>query len=255
MMSNEGSGASASRPLLGLYHRTDIPSGSLFPFNGPSDADIARLLQSDFVASHPGDVVEIRDVTTSKLFTTAPSHYFELIRRFLWRRAIYRKILEGDILNSFEDDVANSVRCNAVYLDSVLRWIQRRLKAAANSDPPGRVRLLDTFMLEEYYVGRHEPSALICWQRKNPATNMRIGDILSNTFNWQEPRQRFGDAWDGLTYRWNIQALDSEGLEDVVNACKALFEDFYDHPYPRMVTLPGDTEESRYYGGDVISIA
>ncbi|KAI6100353.1 hypothetical protein F5141DRAFT_1066401 [Pisolithus sp. B1] len=239
MTGNESSSASASRSLLGLYDRADIPSGSLFPFSGPSDADIARLLQSDFVASRPGDVVEIRDVTTSKMFTTAPSTTSSLSVVFCGG-------------GPYTDDVANSVRCNAVYLDSVLHWIQRRLKAAANSDPPGRIWLLDTFMLEEFY-------------RKDPATNMRIGDILSNTFNWQEPRQRFGDAWDGSTYRWNIQALDSKGLEDVVNDCKDLFEDFYDHPYPRMVTLPEDTEESRYYGGvltglvrglpDVISIA
>jgi hypothetical protein len=169
--------------LLDLYDHIHLPSGCLFPVSVPSDADVTRFLRRDLQAFLSGDIVEIRDIASSKLFTTTSIHYWELIRRFLWRRTIYCKILGGDILNSFEDEVAEGVLCNAIYLDSVLDWIKRPLKAAAKFNPPHRIRLLDIYMLEEFYVGRHEPSALICWQRKNPKTNLRGGDILSKSFS------------------------------------------------------------------------
>lgn len=181
-MTSKSSPASAS-PLLDLYDHIHLPSGCLFPVSVPSDADVTRFLRRDLQAFLSGDIVEIRDIASSKLFTTTSIHYWELIRRFLWRRTIYCKILGGDILNSFEDEVAEGVLCNAIYLDSVLDWIKRPLKAAAKFNPPHRIRLLDIYMLEEFYVGRHEPSALICWQRKNPKTNLRGGDILSKSFS------------------------------------------------------------------------
>ncbi|KAI6117761.1 hypothetical protein EV401DRAFT_1888790 [Pisolithus croceorrhizus] len=223
----------------------------LFPVSVPSDADVTRFLRRDLQAFLSGDLVEIKDVASSKLFTTASIHYWELIRRLLWRRTIYCKILGGDILNSFEEEVAEGVLCNAIYLDSVLDWIKRPLKAVAKFNPPHRIRLLDIYMLEEFYVGRHEPSALICWQRKNPKTNLRGGDILSKSFNWREAQQRFGQAWEGMSYRWSAPAIDSRCLQRVINDCKALFADFYNNPYPRMVTLPEETEETRWYGGVV----
>ncbi|KAI6016418.1 hypothetical protein BKA83DRAFT_4129004 [Pisolithus microcarpus] len=247
-MTSESS-SDATSSVLSLYGDVKLPSGCYFPFSGPHDVDVTRLLQRDLAVTLAGDRVEIIDMITLKPFTTAPLHYWDLIRRLLWRRAIYCKILGGDILNSFEDQPAQSIRCNAVYLDSVLDWVKRPLKIAANSNPPGCVRLLDIYMLEEFYVGRHEPSAYICWQRKNPTINLRGGDILSKSFNWQESAQRFGHAWEGMHYRWTTQSLSGKCLENVVDNCKALFEDFYDHPYPRMDIHPEDTEETRCYGG------
>lgn len=239
-MTSEGS--------LGLYGNVDLPSGCLFPIGSPSDVDITRLLQRNLIVTNSGDLIEIIDTTTMKPFTTVPLHYQNLIHRLLWHRAIYCKILGGGILSSFEDGPAQSICCNAVCLDSVLDWIKRPLKIAANSDPPGRVGLLEMYMLEEFYVGRHEPSALISWQRKNPTINLWGGDILSTSFNWKETAQQFGHAWEGTPYGWNTQSLSSgECLQSVVNDCKHLFQDFYDHPYPSMVTLPGDTEETRYW--------
>ncbi|KAI5983664.1 hypothetical protein EDD15DRAFT_2376194 [Pisolithus albus] len=242
----------ATTSVRSLYGDIKLPSGCYFPFSAPHDVEITRLLRRDLAVTRAGDLVQIVDMTTMKPFTTAPLHYSDLICRLLWRRAIYCKILGGDILNSFGERPAQSVRCNAIYLDSVLDWIKRPLKIAAESNPPGRVRLLDIYMIEEFYVGRHEPSAVICWQRNNPTINLRGIDILSKSFNWQEPAQQFGDAWEGSRHCWNTQSLSDKCLESVVDNCKVLFEDFYDHPYPRMDTHPEETEETRCYGGDVI---
>ncbi|KAI5980743.1 hypothetical protein EDD15DRAFT_2203731 [Pisolithus albus] len=242
-------------PLEVDADESDFPIGSLFPFGGASPLAIQRFLQLNLVANISGDHVEIIDIMTSTVVTTAPMHYWELIRRFLWRRGIYHKLLNDNILDSFSDHVANSVRCNAVHLNSVFHWIRQRLATATNSTPPGRVKYFEAYMHEEFYVGRHEPSALIIWQKKNPTTNLWAGDILSEEqFDWQYVQERFGEAWEGKSCRWNVQTLNGDTLKSVVEDCETIFDTFYDHPYTTTAVLPGDSEESRCYGGDVTKI-
>ena len=76
------------------------------------------------------------------------------------------------------EDVSEALRRNASHLQAILNRIKKPLGAIAETTPPGRVRLLDIYMLEEYFVGRHDPAAVILWQ-KNHDKNLRTTDILS----------------------------------------------------------------------------
>ncbi|KAI5980762.1 hypothetical protein EDD15DRAFT_2381283 [Pisolithus albus] len=201
-------------PLEVDADESDFPIGSLFPFRGASTLDIQSFLQLNLVAKISGDHVEISDILTSTVVTTAPMHYWELICRFLWRRGIYHKLLNDNILDSFSDHVADSVRCNAVYLNSVFHWIRQRLSTATYSTPPGRVEFFESYMHEEFY-------------KKNPTTDLWAGDILSKEqFDWQDAQERFGEAWEGERFRWDISTLNGDTLKSVVKDCETILTRF-----------------------------
>lgn len=162
-----------------------LPKGSLWPFQ---EVDKDEVLEE----SNGFKVKVVTKGSSSELSwtykdggnecTPMPTRYNELMKRFIWRGDILTALLGsptymGQINSaSTEKAMVNNLR---YHLD-VLKELRTLLRAAAASeDPEPAVRLLDVYMLEEFYVGRHDPAAVIKWQEKHASTNLRCTDIFT----------------------------------------------------------------------------
>lgn len=74
-------------------------------------------------------------------------------------------------------------------------------------------------------------------------------EFITIPADWVEPRKRFGPEWEGVRYRWNIAQLDAAGEEKLVEDCKLLLQDFYEHPYPKNEVVNEGESPSRFYAG------
>ncbi|KIK78107.1 hypothetical protein PAXRUDRAFT_17060 [Paxillus rubicundulus Ve08.2h10] len=226
-----------------------LPSGSLFPIAVPTDDDLESLKEFQLICSSEQGVTGIYTIPDHELYSEIPMQYMDLVRCFLWRREVFKTLLKKNIVSKLDQECQDALRRNALYLEKVLRHIQKHLQTAANTNPPGHVRLFDIYMLQDYFVGRHDPAAVILWQRGH-TQNLRNTDILSPDV---EPCKRFGAEWEGSRYRWSIGKLDPAGEAKLVKDGKLLFGDFYDHPYQRMEVVNEEVEANRTYNSDVIA--
>lgn len=162
-----------------------LPKGSVWPFH---DVDKAELLEEacsyQCILDPKGPTSEIKWVTVEtgeKESTNMPPRYNELMKRFVWRGDILTALLRSptymaDIDACTEKAMVNNLR---YHLD-VSKELRASLHAAAASEEPEPVvRLLEVYMLEEFYVGRHDPSAVIKWQMMHPNINLRCTDVLT----------------------------------------------------------------------------
>ncbi|KAF9236307.1 hypothetical protein BU15DRAFT_77148 [Melanogaster broomeanus] len=248
-----------------------LPSGSLFPIAVPTDDDLACLWEFELTVFNVGGIPGIYTVPERQLYTKVPKHYVNLVRRFIWRRLrrreVFKTLLNKQISRTLDEEIQDTLRRNALYLENVLRYIQKPLEAEANANPPGRIRLFDIYMLEDYFVGRHDPAAVIIWQRGHEQ-NLRTTDILSPDIGKKHVNdlEQSGRApqphWQPQPhchchcrscYHWNIGKIDPDGKGKLVEDCKLLFGDFYDHPYARMEVVDEGEAPCRVYGGDVLA--
>lgn len=174
-----------------------LPSGSLFPMDMPTDNEIKEMQARYLICQVEGDLVVVYDqpgppTNLRTVVLKAPKHYTDLMRRMVWRRALLLGLLdpaEGVMLD-MPTEAWDAVQRNVACLDAVLYRIAKPMQDAALARPPGRVRLFEIFMLEEYFVGRHEPAAVVAWQRHHNE-NLRNTDVLSSTLSEYFPSTSF----------------------------------------------------------------
>lgn len=201
----------------------------------------------------------------AKVLTIAPAAYEDLIRRFIWRHTtmlIIRHNMQHPEYSGpvFTMDMTRAFYRNFYYGNDVFSRSAAAFREAATAQPQGRVRLFDIYMLQECYVGRHEPAAVVQWQNENPNLNLRCANALeAGAFSlsrsgitidevvfadWSRNKIMIGASWEGEVHRWTVNDSVSDMMVQrlVEQACK-LYQDWYDHPYPQY------TDRQRYYSG------
>jgi len=157
-----------------------LPTGSLFPVEDDIDSLLPQLNEernTSYALVDDGTRIYIRSesLRSSTVQSIVPRHYAHLVRRFIWRIYVLRNMLSNRV--DIPDDAAFSMACNLRYTLDVFRFCRPAFRDAARFDTNVRITFFDTFMLEEHYVGRHEPSAVILWQREHPEVNLRTADV------------------------------------------------------------------------------
>lgn len=161
-----------------------LPSGSLFPVAGSIDdfPNLHQAFETSFDLDTSGVTANIMSVNQGSsdrgVYTPIPHHYITLVRRLLWRIDVLRKMF-SDLTKGpvFSVEQRFGITCNLIYALEVLRFCRPAFRAAAGEAHEVRICFFDAYMLEEHYVGRHEPSAVILWQKEHPRQNLRTDDV------------------------------------------------------------------------------
>ena len=164
-----------------------LPSGSLFPV-GDALQDLQPSLEDDTKTSYElldngygVQIIAIQNDGGRSIYAPVPSHYAHLVRRFLWRLEVLKYLFRTPAAPSgarLSEDTLFAISSNLRYTIDVLRFCRPAFRDAARRDTPVRIPFFDGFILEEHFVGRHEPSAVIIWQRRHPGTNLRTANVL-----------------------------------------------------------------------------
>ncbi|KAH0835513.1 hypothetical protein J3R83DRAFT_9191 [Lanmaoa asiatica] len=213
-----------------------LPKGTLFPFQPTSKQKLDEILDKSHMwckQVRTEVVITTLDSSTGErvVMTRAPRNYFDLVRRFLWRRSVLHILArwpEDD--KRLSNDIRNTITDHVVYMERILEHTSRDLFAASQVMPQGHVRLFEIFMTEECYVGRHEPSA-----------------------SWKDFGKSFGAKWDGELYQFNIEHCIAADREELMKEAVTLYGDYYDHPYAQMEMDEETGELQRVYAGDVLA--
>jgi hypothetical protein len=159
-----------------------LPSGSLFPVaetvDDLSTRTMTQLNSSSFSLEASGkmhNIMLIRGPDRS-VYTPIPTHYEHLVRRFIWRMDVLKEMFFDLRGPAFSLDQRFGIACNMVYAAEVLAFCRPLFRAATAEREEVRIHFFDTYMLEEHYVGRHEPSAVILWQKEHSQHNLRTDD-------------------------------------------------------------------------------
>lgn len=161
-----------------------LQSGSLFPFHPVSMKQIAAELSVKYWLTKTGSKVVLEYLDNDQgsrggIYTPIPTRYENLVRRFLFRGMVLGELLyckEGT--DTLSDDIREAMRSNLLYHFSVLKSCRPAFRDAAERGGELNVRLFDIHMLEEHYVGRHDPAAVILWQRGHSACNLRTANVF-----------------------------------------------------------------------------
>lgn len=165
-----------------------LPTGSLFPAQVDLD-DLQSLLLAEITTGYTLDsdgskrvIMFTNKMKKRAVYTPIPIHYEHLVRRFLWRidalDKVFRKCpkING---KDITEDVYFAVCSNLRYTLDVLKLCRPAFREAVAQLTEVRIPFFDAYMLEEHYVGRHEPSAVILWQRDHPEHNLRTADVFA----------------------------------------------------------------------------
>lgn len=162
-----------------------LPKGSLWPFQEVDKDEVleeSSAYKVKVVTKGSSSELSWTSENGDEESTAMPHRYNELMKRFIWRGDILTALLRsptymGDINDACtEKAMVNNLR---YHLD-VFKELRISLRAAAASvDPQPVVRLLEVYMLEEFYVGRHDPAAVLKWQMAHAAINLRCTDIFT----------------------------------------------------------------------------
>lgn len=165
-----------------------LPAGSLFPVESDTVKIQVQLLEDitmQYMLNSVDNKLQISYVDYRKdrgVYTPIPIHYDDLVRRFLWRIDVLTNIFrKRDTLSSegMTDEIDFAVSCNLRYALDVLKFCRPAFREAAEQSDEVRIAFFDAYMLEEHFVGRHEPSAVILWQRDHPTQNLRHMDVFA----------------------------------------------------------------------------
>lgn len=160
-----------------------LPAGSLFPVEDNIDdlrpgLDVERKTSYILLDNGIGNYIMSVDRNGNlDLYAKIPTHYGHLVRRFLWRISVLDHIISNPA--GIPDDTLFGMACNMRYAFEVLRYCRPAFRDAARRDDAVCIPFFDAFMLEEHYVGRHEPSAVILWQREHPDVNLRTANVFA----------------------------------------------------------------------------
>lgn len=223
-----------------------LPKHSLFPTNA-DDGELADMLSTAVTTQMDDDSVFIhqRIGENSEIsITKAPKCYWNLIRRFLWRRAVFIGVINSG-MEGMGEEVKDAIKRNAIYTQRVYNAVRKPLEDVIEIHG-GRVRLFDIYMQEEYFVFRHEPAAVIVWQGNNEE-NLRCSD--TGALDWKKNQSLVGPEWEGSRFRWDCARIDAGSMVKLSEDCKRIFGDFYDHPFAQMVVIETDGIPERFYAG------
>ncbi|KAG8215606.1 hypothetical protein J3R82DRAFT_7471 [Butyriboletus roseoflavus] len=239
-----------------------LPSGSLFPLEVPEDDDIETRAGTTYRVVTSGSKVNIEwqdstDNTRQGILTPIPARYERLVRRFPWRGDVLAALLccqqSEDSLITWE--MREAMKSNLVYFFNVLDFCRPAFREAAATNEDVAIRFFDIYMVEECFVGRHDPSAVILWQRDHPEMNLRTTDVFTlgenNKIDWEYAKVHFGQDWDGKAAQWNIRTASTTKLiQDGIN----IFREWFEHPYAQLEQGPDDDEPERIYAGGKYSV-
>ena len=159
---------------------SSLPSGSLFPIE-PADKEMLKVeMQTKY---------RVVEVSTSKfaiqwyepsgeqgILTPIPFRYQELICRFIYRGRLYAHLLAVVNEDPCWPEIQQSIENNLIHFYAVLSFCRPAFREAAEKDPTANIRFFDIYMIEDCFVGRHEPAAIIKWQESHPQQNLRTID-------------------------------------------------------------------------------
>lgn len=160
-----------------------FPTGSLFPVEHRL-SDVRDGLLNDLrniykleSSTQKINIISVDIHGNQEIYALIPPHYEALVRRFLWRISVLNFLFFSS--PQLERDVAFAIACNLRYSLDVLRFCRPAFRSAVEQRDPVRIPFFDAYMLEDHYVGRHEPSAVILWQREHPECNLRTADVTA----------------------------------------------------------------------------
>lgn len=161
-----------------------LPSGTLFPFYPVSMKRVTEELSATYSLSTKGSNLEWSDKAIeggrSRVYTPIPARYEDLIRRFLFRGKVLAELLsckEG--IGALTEDIREALKTNLLYHFNILGFCRAGFRAASEQGEDVNVRLFDIYMVEEHYVGRHDPAAVIMWQRDHGECNLRTANVFT----------------------------------------------------------------------------
>ena len=77
------------------------------------------------------------------------------------------------------DDMKTNIRCNALHFFRVLGECRAAFTHAAQQPQDVGIMFFNMYMVQEHFVGRHDPAAVISWQKENPDRNLRTLDVFT----------------------------------------------------------------------------
>lgn len=160
-----------------------LPQGSLWPFTPVVGELLERECMWTYTVTTNGTGSEVLSKSSDGLVRSIPipRRYTELMKRFIWRGEILRTLLYSvEFLHALVDEDIESAMINNLWYHfkvfDILRPALRAAVASTETDPA--IRLLEVYMLEEFYVGRHEPAAVARWQMTNQHINLRCSNVF-----------------------------------------------------------------------------
>lgn len=160
-----------------------LPCGSLFPVaDTVDDLDentFSLLCSTSFELDTSSTIPNIMSVKgpVRTCYTPIPNHYDNLVRRFIWRIDVLKELYFDRNNQTFTQEEGFGIACNMIYAVNVLKFCRSLFRAAVGEQTEVRIHFFDVYMLEDHYVGRHEPSAVILWQKEHPENNLRTDDV------------------------------------------------------------------------------
>jgi len=162
-----------------------IPLGTLFPFHPVTEESLSDDTSTTYTLSRTGNTVSIYFEETIHpksrgTYAAVPLRYETLVRRFLYRGEVLKLVLTAkDNEAILSADMKQNIRANLWHFFRVLDQCKEAFTAAARQADNVNIPFFDSYMVQENFVGRHEPAALIDWQRDHPQCNLRTQDVFS----------------------------------------------------------------------------
>jgi len=171
--------------MTSIPRHAEMPSGTLFPFRLVTEDELAEEMSTEYTLLRAENKVTIRfkdgplpgDQGT---YATVPLPYEALVRRFLYRGNVLRTVLESKgSQTKLNDDIKESIRANLLHFFRVLEECRTLFNSAAKHQGEVKIPFFDLYMIQENFVGRHDPAAVIDWQREHPDCNLRTQNVFT----------------------------------------------------------------------------
>ena len=162
-----------------------IPRGTLFPFHPVTLEDLQEAASSAYGVVHNGTKVTIEwkdkiNPQRGGTYATIPLRYETLVRRFLYRGSVLAEVLYSNYgQKELDNDAKTNIRWNLLHFFRVLGECGPAFTNAAQQSQDVDIPFFDRYMVQEHFVGRHDPAAVIDWQREHPEYNLRTQDVFA----------------------------------------------------------------------------
>lgn len=133
-----------------------------------------------------------------------PSHYYDHVRRFLWRHQLLMGVEERSSELALAVGLCRRTQCYISYLDAMIEslFVEARRPRFGHD---WRSNLFDLYLVVDYFVRGHEYCQGMQWTLRNPGQILEVIDVT--TLDWETFYAAADDSdpvWSGLSYRFDI---------------------------------------------------
>ncbi|KAH0835517.1 hypothetical protein J3R83DRAFT_9202 [Lanmaoa asiatica] len=193
----------------------------LFPNDAPQESETRSISAIRYRAKVPVDGcdffaveiynVEVKTVTDDTDVILVPVHYYEHVRRFLWRHCLFMEVWRRAGSLKLANGLQTMLKRYIMYMDGITEGLLQLTDFKKGEDKDLRSVVFDLYLVTEFFVGRHEYDIGDAWRCQNADTILERQSAAALDWNaYYHACDQRDSVWSGSKFSFSIGKVRGE---------------------------------------------